>query len=100
MRPRLLRPSRRPLQPQVTHADETRAQHLVDLLQQGIVIPPDTAISIAAANLSMRHKIAMADSLIYATALASKATLWAQNDDFKGLTHVKYFPKTKTGGAD
>ena len=35
----------------VTHADETRAQHLVDLLQQGIVIPPDTAISIAAANL-------------------------------------------------
>ena len=33
----------------VTHADETRAQHLVDLLQQGIVIPPDTAISIAAA---------------------------------------------------
>ncbi|MEZ5432199.1 MAG: type II toxin-antitoxin system VapC family toxin [Verrucomicrobiales bacterium] len=65
----------------VTHADETRA--LVDLLQQGIVIPPDTAISIAAANLSMRHKIAMADSLIYATALASKATLWAQDDDFK-----------------
>ena len=78
----------------VTHADETRAQHLVDLFQQGIVIPPDTAISIAAANLSMRHKIAMADSLIYATALASKATLWAQDDDFKGLPHVKYFPKT------
>ncbi|MCU0797372.1 MAG: type II toxin-antitoxin system VapC family toxin [Akkermansiaceae bacterium] len=77
------------------NADETRAQQIVDLLQQGIVIAPDTAISLSAANLSVRHKTAMADSLIYATALAHKATLWTQDDDFENLPHVKYFPKIK-----
>lgn len=77
----------------VTHADESRAQHLADFLQQGVVISPDSSIAIAAANLSMRHKLAMADSLIYATALAHKATLWTQDADFKGLPHVKYLPK-------
>jgi predicted nucleic acid-binding protein len=79
----------------VKHADETRAQHLVDLLQQGNVIPPDPVIAISAANLSIRHEIAMADSLIYATALAHNAILWTQDADFDGLPDVKYLPKIK-----
>jgi len=77
----------------IIHADENRAQHLIDLLRQAIVIPADTEISIAAANFSIHHKLAMADSLIYATALLHNATLWTQDDDFHGLPHVKYFPK-------
>jgi predicted nucleic acid-binding protein len=68
----------------ITHADETRAQHFVDLLQQGIVIPPDAFIAISAANLSIHHKTALADYLIYATALAHHATLWTQDADFVG----------------
>ncbi len=79
----------------VTHADQARAGLLIDLLQQATVIPPDTDISISAANLSIRHKTAMADSLIYATSLAHNATLWTQDDDFEDLPHVKYFPKIK-----
>lgn len=80
----------------ITHADENRAQHLIDLLQQAIVIPIDAPISIAAANLGKRHKLAMADSLIYAVTLAHNATLWTQDEDFKGLPNVKYFPKRKS----
>lgn len=78
------------------NADEARARQLMDFLQQGIVIAPDSEISIAAADLSIRRKTAMADSLIYATALAHKATLWTQDDDFEGLPYVKYFPKMKS----
>lgn len=78
-----------------TNADEARAQQLVDLLQQGIIIPPDAAISLSAAALSVKHKTAMADSLIYATALAHKAILWTQDADFEKLPHVKYLPKIK-----
>ena len=37
----------------------------------------------------------MADSLIYATSLAHNAVLWTQDDDFKNLPHVKYYPKKK-----
>ena len=79
----------------VIHADEIRARQLADLLQQGVVVPPDASIAIAAANLGIRHKIAMADALIYATALAHKSTLWTQDADFNDLPHVKYLPKTK-----
>lgn len=80
----------------ITHADENRAQHLIDLLQQAIVMPADTSISLSAASLSTRHKLAMADSLIYATALSHKATLWTQDADFEGLPNVRYFPKKKS----
>lgn len=79
----------------VTRADETRAQHFADLLQQGIIVPLTAEISISAATLSVNHKLAMADSIIYATSLAHKATLWTQDADFDGLPHVKYFPKIK-----
>ncbi len=77
------------------HADETRAQQIAEFMQQGIVVAPDPDIAIQAARLSIRHKIAMADSLIYATALAHKAVLWTQDDDFKDLPMVRYFPKNK-----
>jgi len=75
------------------NADETRANQIVEMLQQGTIIPPDSDISLRAAQLSIRHKTAMADSLIYATALVHKAILWTQDHDFQGLPGVKYFPK-------
>ena len=77
----------------VINADQSRATQLADLLQQATVIAPDAEIAIAAANLSMLHKTAMADSLIYATALAHNAPLWTQDGDFKDLPHVHYFAK-------
>jgi predicted nucleic acid-binding protein len=79
----------------VTNADETRAKQLLAVLCQAEVVAPDSGIAIAAADLSVRHKTAMADSLIYATARVCEATLWTQDDDFKNLPHVKYFPKIK-----
>jgi len=79
----------------VINADESRARQIMDVLQQGTIVPPDPDIALSAAQLSIRHKTAMADSLIYATALAHKATLWTQDNDFEGLPAVKYFPKTR-----
>lgn len=75
------------------HADEARAEQIIQVMQRGIVVPPDPEISLHAAKLSIHHKTAMADSLIYATALAHNATLWTQDEDFQGLPHVKFFPK-------
>lgn len=77
------------------HGDETRAQQIAEFMQQGIVVAPDPDIAIQAARLSIRYKIAMADSLIYATALAHKAVLWTQDDDFMDLPMVRYFPKNR-----
>jgi len=79
----------------VINADESRARQIMDVLQQGIIVPPDPNISLSAAELSIRHKTAMADSLIYATSLAHKAILWTQDNDFESLPAVKYFAKTR-----
>lgn len=78
------------------HADEHRAQRLIEAMQQGVVVDVDPVLAIQAAALSLQHKIAMADSLIYATALSHNATLWTQDDAFQHLPNVKYFPKRKS----
>jgi predicted nucleic acid-binding protein len=59
------------------------------------VIEIDSEIAVAAADLAIKHKLPLADSLIYAITLAKKATLWTQDDDFKDLPRVRYFPKKK-----
>jgi len=71
------------------------AETVTDSMCSGIIIPADTAISILAADLFLKHKLALADSIIYATTLNQNATLWTQDADFKGLPNVKYFPKKK-----
>jgi predicted nucleic acid-binding protein len=73
-----------------------RARQLVDLLQQGQVIPPDSTIAITAAQISIKYKTAMANSFIYATALTHNATLWPQDADFQDLPNFRYFPKIKS----
>lgn len=47
-----------------------------------------------AAQLSLRHKLPMADSLIYATARQSQADLHTMDADFQGLPGVHVVPKT------
>jgi len=77
-------------------AGESDAQKIVSFIRQYVVIAVSETIALSAVELSIRHKLAMADALIYATALAHKATLWTQDADFEGLPHVKYFPKIKS----
>ena len=77
-------------------AGEAATEELLTFLHQHTVTPVTPAIAILAATLGSRHKLAMADALIYATARNEKATLWTQDDDFQGLPQVRYFPKIKT----
>jgi len=69
------------------------AEAITRSMRTGIIVPIDAEIAILAADLFIQHKLPFADSLIYATALTQKATLWTQDDDFKNLPHVRYFPK-------
>ena len=70
-----------------------KAETITRSLLAAQVVPIDESIASTAADLAIKHKLPLADSIIYATTLAHKATLWTQDDDFKGLPHVKYFPK-------
>ena len=61
-------------------------------MQQGRVVELDAALSIHAADLGLRHKLPLADSVIYATAQSAHATVWTQDADFEGLPDVRYWP--------
>ena len=73
-----------------------RADEVTQAMRSGIIIPIDEETAISAADLFIKHKLPLADSLIYALTLAHKATLWTQDVDFEGLPHVRYFPKIKS----
>lgn len=73
---------------------EKEAQHVMVAMQQSTVVDIDASLALAAARISHNLGLAMADSLILATARAHGATLWTQDDNFAGLPDVRYFAKT------
>ena len=71
------------------------ARTKMSALERAQVIPLEASIASDAVRLGMEHKLAMADSIIYATARAMDATLWTLDGDFEGLPGVKCFSKKK-----
>ena len=71
-------------------ADEAKALQAVAQMKQGQLIELTEEIALKAALISLKHKLPMADSFIYATGQLEKAIIWTQDEDFKGLPGVKY----------
>ncbi len=57
----------------------------VTQIQKGKVIPLNGDLSLFAAEISLQHKLGMADAVVYATALANDAPLVTLDNDFRGL---------------
>lgn len=68
---------------------EDAALQIASIMQAGQVINLDSALALEAA----RYPLPLADSLIYATAIRSEATLWTQDEHFKDLPSVRFFPR-------
>ncbi len=73
--------------------DEEDALKAIGLMSTGKVVELSQEIAILAATLSIDHRLPLADSIILATARLFDATLWTQDEHFKGLEKVKYFEK-------
>jgi len=69
------------------------ALQAVGLLYTGQMLALNDELALQAAQVSLEHKLPMADSVIFASALAHDATLWTQDEHFKGLPGVKYIEK-------
>ena len=65
----------------------------VSRLYRGHLLELNEAIALQAAQLSVDHHLSLADSVMYASALACEATLWTQDEHFKGLPRVEYIEK-------
>ena len=72
---------------------EENALQAVGIMSHGRLIELDRKIAIDAAQLSIELKLAMADSIILATARDHDATLWTQDEHFKGFESVEYIEK-------
>ncbi|MEW6320537.1 MAG: type II toxin-antitoxin system VapC family toxin [Acidobacteriota bacterium] len=62
-------------------------------MRRGRVVPLDFPIAMQAAELGVRFKLPMADSIVLATARAWTAVVWTQDADFDGLDSVRYLPR-------
>lgn len=73
--------------------DHGAALQVVAVMRQGRVVELTEALAVAAARLSVKHGLPMADSIMLATATASEATLWTQDADFEAVPGVRYVAK-------
>ena len=69
-------------------------------MRQGRVVDLDEGLAIEAAELGASHRLPLADSIIYASAVANEATLWTQDADFEGLDGVRYRSKRVNRNRD
>ena len=83
--------------------DPAAALYAVAQMMRGRVVDLDAELAVAAAALSAETGLAMADSVVLATARGADATLWTQDSDFDGMDGVEYRrrvapPTTGAGG--
>ncbi len=76
---------------------EDAALQAVAIMKQGKEVDLNNNLAIQAAKTSFDLNIPMADAIILTTARYYKATLWTQDDDFRGINGVKYFPVSSSG---
>ena len=72
---------------------ESAALSAIALMRQGQVIDFTERIALLAADLSLKTKLPMADSIILATAKLNDAHIWTQDADFEGLKGVTFIAK-------
>ncbi|MFC7407989.1 MULTISPECIES: type II toxin-antitoxin system VapC family toxin [Hydrogenophaga] len=66
----------------------------LDVMRLGRVLALTDARAVAAAEVSARHNLAMADAVMYSLALEHGATFWTQDIDYQGLPGVQCFAKS------
>ena len=72
---------------------EDKADLAIAFTETCLVADLDTATALAAADLCAKHKLATADAIVYATALAHGADLFTCDRHFEDLPHVHFVPK-------
>ena len=75
-------------------AGEDKADRVIAFTETCVVADLDTAIALSAAELGGRRKLATADAIVYATALAHGADLLTCDRHFEGLRDVRLVPKS------
>jgi predicted nucleic acid-binding protein len=76
-------------------AGEDKADRVIAFTATCVVADLDTATALSAAELCARHRLATADAIIYATALAHGADVLTCDRHFENLSGVRFVPKPR-----
>ena len=68
---------------------EDKAVLAVSLMKRSTIIPFEEVLSLKAADTALQNNLAMADAMVYATALLYKVQLYTSDADFQGLPLVQ-----------
>jgi predicted nucleic acid-binding protein len=79
----------------LNETDEDTALQAITQMQLGQVIALDETLALNSAKIGYDLKLALADSIILATARLGHATLHTQDEHFKGIPGTKFYPKKK-----
>ena len=77
----------------VRRVSEEAAGSAIAFSNECVVTPLDTALAFKAAEVAREHALAMADAIIYATAIDAGADLLTCDAHFAALPGVVYFAK-------
>jgi predicted nucleic acid-binding protein len=77
-------------------AGEDKADRVIAFTETCIVADLDTTIALSAAELSVKHRLATSDAIIYATALVHGADVLTCDRHFEDLAGVHYVAKPGT----
>jgi predicted nucleic acid-binding protein len=72
---------------------EEDALRAIGFMSLGREVDLNREIAVSAAQISLELKLAMADSIILATAQAFGATLWTQDEHFRDIPGVNFIAK-------
>ena len=75
------------------HEGEEEALKYTAQMSEGTVVPLDDSLALLAADLSLTHHLAMADSIVYGTAIVHQAKLITSDADFQDLPSVTFLAK-------
>jgi predicted nucleic acid-binding protein len=73
--------------------DDKKADRVIAFSEKCTIVALDTDLALAAAALCREHKLATADAIVYATALAQDADLLTCDAHFQALPRVTYIEK-------
>ena len=80
----------------MSFSSNQRQERIVEELRaKGHATVPDLAGALEAARLGVELRLPLADSVILATAVRYRATLWTEDGHFEGLPGVKYFARPR-----
>lgn len=74
------------------NSSESNTLTVLAMMKQGKVVDLDAFHAVASAEISHKHRLPLADGIIYTTAVQCNAELITQDADLKGLDGVIYIP--------